>query len=338
LNYVIASGVHQFYTANLNSPTGFVNGQPVYPTPPAPGQHALIQDTYQSGGVFHQQQLIINANIRPSRIWSVSGYGVFNSAKADTGTINTFPSINPYNIGEDYGRAVFDVRYRFFLFGNLSLPHAISLSPLMIFSAGTPYNITTGSDLNKDGQYNDRPMFGSANGIAPGTPGTNTIAGCGSFISPPPNTAYTPIPINYCTGPNQFTANLRITKTFGFGESTRAVAQGQGQSGGQSGPGGPGGPGGGRGGPGGGGGGGGRGGPGGGGPGGGFGGGGGGTGKRYNLAFGVQILNLFNNLDLSTPNGTLTSQQFGRSTQLAGRPFTTNSALRQIFLQTSFTF
>jgi hypothetical protein len=71
---------------------------------------------------------------------------------------------------------------------------------------------------------------------------------------------------------------------------------------------------------------------------GGFGGGGGGTGKRYNLAFGVQFLNLFNNLDLSTPNGTLTSQQFGRSTQLAGRPFTSNSALRQISLQTSFTF
>jgi hypothetical protein len=334
LNYVIARGVHQFYTANLNSPIGFdSNGQPIHPNPPGPGQHPLIKDTYESGGVFRQQQLIINANIRPSRIWSVSGYGVFNTAKADTGTINTFPSINPYNIGQDYGRAVFDVRYRFFLFGNLSLPHAISVSPLMIFSAGTPYNITTGSDLNKDGQYNDRPAFGQPNGIPPGTPGTNTIAGCGSFVSPPPNTSYTPIPINYCTGPNQFTTNLRITKTFGFGESTRAAAQGQGQ-GGQGGPGGPGGPGGGiggRGGPGGG-----RGGPGGG-PGGGFGG-GGSTGKRYNLAFGVQILNLFNNLDLSTPNGTLTSQQFGRSTQLAGRPFTTNSALRQFSLQTSFTF
>jgi hypothetical protein len=328
VNYVIASGVHQFYTANLNSPTGFdSNGQAIYPNPPTNGQHAAIQDTYESGGVFHQQQLIINANIRPSRIWSVSGYGVFNTAKADTGTINTFPSINPYNIGEDYGRAVFDVRYRFFLFGNLSLPHAISVSPLMIFSAGTPYNITTGSDLNGDGQYNDRPGFGQPNGIPAGTPGTNTIAGCGSFVSPKPNTPYAPIPINYCTGPNQFTTNLRITKTFGFGESTGAAARGQGQGGNQGGPGTPGVPGGpgGRGG-------GGRGG------GGGMGGFGGGTGKRYNLAFGVQILNLFNNLDLSTPNGTLTSQQFGRSTQLAGRPFTSNSALRQFSLQTSFNF
>jgi hypothetical protein len=69
-----------------------------------------------------------------------------------------------------------------------------------------------------------------------------------------------------------------------------------------------------------------------------FGGAGGGTGKRYNLAFGLQVFNLFNNLDLSTPNGVLTSQKFGQSTQLAGRPFTTNSALRQFSLQTSFTF
>jgi Carboxypeptidase regulatory-like domain len=332
VNYVIANGEHQFYTANLNSP---ING--VYPIPPAPGSHALIQDTYESGGVFRQQQVIANLNVRPSRIWSVSGYGVFNTAKADTGTINTFPSVDPYDIGKDYGRAVFDVRYRMFLFGNLSLPHTISISPLMILSAGTPYNITTGSDLNGDGQYNDRPMFGPANGIAPGTPGTNTIAGCGSFVSPPAGTAYTPIPINYCTGPTQFVANLRITKTFGFGPLTAAAAQRQGQGGGQGGPpGGPGGPGGGRGGPGGGGGGGGRGGGGGGG-GGGFGG-GTSTGKRYNLAFGAQILNLFNNVDVSTPNGVLTSPQFGRSTQLAGNPFTTNSATRRISLQMSFNF
>jgi hypothetical protein len=327
VNYVIANGVHQFYTANLNSP---VNG--VYPIPPSPTEHPKVLDTYQSGGVFHQQQLIVNVNIRPSRIWSVSGYTVFNTAKADTGTINTFPSIDPYDIGKDYGRAVFDVRYRFFLFGNLSLPHTITVSPLMIFSAGTPYNVTTGSDLNSDGQYNDRPAFGPANGIPAGQPGTNTIAGCGSFVAPAPNTPYTRIPINYCTGPNQFTTNLRITKTFGFGPLTGAAAQRQGGGGGQGGP--PGGPGGGRGGPGGGGGG--RGGPGGGG--GGFGGGGGSTGKRYNWSIGVQILNLFNNLDLSTPNGVLTSQQFGRSTQLAGRPFTTNSALRQFSLQTAFTF
>jgi hypothetical protein len=328
VNYIRADGVHQFYSFNANSPTGFdPNGNPIYPIKPVGNAHPLILDTYESGGTFHQNQLIANLNIRTSRRFSVGGFFVVNDAKSDTNGITSFPAINPYNIGEDFGRATFDTRYRMFLYGSLNLPYGFTASPILILSAGTPYNITTGSDLNGDGQYNDRPAFGPANGITPGTAGSNTIRGCGSFVTP---SAANPtiIPINLCTGPTQFTTNLRLTKTFGFGPKTGAAVQG-GQGGG------PGGPGGGRGGPGGPGGGGGRGGPGGGGP-GGFG--GSNTGRRYNLAFGVQALNLFNDANLSTPNGQLTSQQFGVSTQLAGRPFTGTSGIRQISLQTSFTF
>jgi hypothetical protein len=333
VNYIHADGVHQFYSINANSPTGFdASGNPIYPIPAAAGSHPVVRDTYESGAVFHQNQLIANVNIRPSRIFSISGYGVLNYAKSDSGGITSYPSTDFYNIGKDYGRATFDTRYRFFLFGTLSLPHAITVSPIIILWAGTPYNITTGT-VNLSGQQNSRPAFGPSNGIAAGTSGTNTIASCGNNSFVPVTAGLTPIPINFCTGPSQFTTNVRVTKTIGFGPEIGARAnQGQGQGGG---PGGPGGPGGGRGGPGGGGDHGGRGGPGGG-PGGGFG--GGSTGRRYNLAFGVQALNLFNNEDLSTPNGTLTSPNFGRSTQLAGRPFTTNSALRQFSLQTSFTF
>ena len=322
VNYVRANGVHQFYSINANSPTGLdASGNPIYPIPPPAGGHPFVQDTYESGGVFRQNQLIANVNIRPKPLFSISGYGVLNFANADTGGINSFPSANFYDIGEDYGRAQFDTRYRLFLFGSLNLKHAITVSPILILSAGTPYNITTGT-VNLSGQANSRPAFGASNGIAPGTPGSNTIPGCGSFVTPAPGTSYTPVPINACTGPALFTTNIRVTKTFGFGPETGAGA-GQGGDHSHNGP-----PGGGRGGP-----------PGGGrgGPGGGFGG-AGSTGKRYNWGIGVQVLNLFNNDDLSTPNGTLTSQNFGRSTQLAGRPFTTNSALRQVFLQTSFTF
>lgn len=320
VNYIRADGVHQFYSQNINSqlPDGS------YPIPPTGNSGPLVQDQYQSGGVFHQNQLIANVNIRSSRLFSLGGYGVLNYAKADTNTITSFPATNFYNIGEDYGRANFDTRYRMFLYGSLNLPHGITASPILILSAGAPYNVTLGT-VNGSGQTNSRPAFGPSNGIAPGTPGTNTIAGCGSFVTPSAANS-TIIPINLCTGPAQFTTNLRVTKTFGFGPKTGVAAQG-GQGGGPGGPGGPGGgprgPGGGRGGPGG------LGGP------GGF---GSSTGRRYNFAIGVQALNLFNDADLSTPNGTLTSQQFGVSTQLAGRPFTGVSGIRQISLQTSFTF
>jgi len=313
VNYIRADGVHQFYSFNANSPTGFdVNGNPIYPIPPVGSAHPLVLDTYKSGGVFHQNQLVANVNIRTSRLFSVGGYFVVNDAKSDTNGITSFPATNFYNIGEDYGRATFDTRFRMFLYGSLNLPHGISANPIIILSGGTPYNITIG-DVNGSGQTNSRPALVSSN-----TPGAQTIAGCGSFIAPSAVNSNI-APINLCTGPTQFTMNLRLTKTFGFGPKTGAATQGQGGPGGGPRGGGPGG--GGRGGPGG--------------P-GGFG--GSNTGRRYNLAFGVQALNLFNDANLSTPNGTLTSQQFGVSTQLAGRPFTGPSGIRQISLQTSFTF
>ena len=91
LNYIRADGVHQFYSINANSPTGFnPDGTPIYPIPPAtPNGHPVVRDTYESGGVYRQNQLIANVNIRPSRIFNVSGYGVLNFAKSDTGGITS---------------------------------------------------------------------------------------------------------------------------------------------------------------------------------------------------------------------------------------------------------
>lgn len=219
---------------------------------------------------------------------------------------------------------MFDRRNRLFLGGNISLPYYISLSPFIIASSGTPYNVTLGQDLNNDSIFNDRPAFGAPNGIAAGQPGSNTIAGCGSFVTPAAGQA--PIPINYCTGPAQFVTNLRASKTFGFGRSTRP--QNQGGPGGGGPPGGHGGHGNGGGG--------GRGGPGGGGRGPG---GGSNTGKKYNLTFSAQVQNLFNNADYATPNSSLGSKTlFGKSTQLAGNPYTSSSALRRISLNMSFNF
>jgi hypothetical protein len=325
VNYLNTRGVHQFLSQNINAPTVDSSGNLVYPTPPTDGTAPAVIKQYQSEGIYRQNELIANANIR-KRYFSLFGYYVLNFAKSDTGGITTFPS-QPYNIGADYGRAVFDRRNRIFLGGNISLPYYISLSPFIIASSGTPYNVTLGQDLNNDSVFNDRPAFGASNGIAAGQPGSNTIAGCGSFVGPDPNNPtapFIPIPINYCTGPAQFVTNLRASKTFGFGRSTRPQNQGGPDGGGPSG--------GGRGGHGGGG----RGGHGGGGRGPG---GSSNTGKKYNLTFSAQVQNLFNNADYATPNSSLGSKTlFGKSTQLAGSPYTSGSALRRISLNMSFNF
>jgi Carboxypeptidase regulatory-like domain len=322
LNYLNAKGVHQFISQNVNAPLSFdSNGNPLtWPVQPAPGTQPLIMKQFQSEGVFRQNQLIANVNVRTSRYFTLGGYYVLNFAKSDTAGATSFPSV-PRDIGADYGRASFDTRNRAFLYGSVTLPYHISLNPFIVAASGTPYNLTVGSDLNHDSIFNDRPAFASG-----------TSGNCSDVTSfTRPAAGLTTVPINYCTAKGLFTMNLRVGKTFGFGEPTGPRAQGGQQDGGNRGPGGPGG--GGRGGPGGGGGG--RGGPGG--PGGG--GGGASTGKRYNLTFSAQFQNLFSTDNFSAPGSVLnTPQNFGKYTQLAGQFYTSNAALRRILLQMAFNF
>jgi hypothetical protein len=316
VNYIHSQGVHQLATQNID-----------YNGPQAVGFDPPVNYQYFTEGVFNQNQLTLNGHVQTTKWVSLFGYYALNSAHGDTSGAGSFIT-TPHNIAADYGRTSFDVRQRIFLAGSISLPELIQVSPFLIGQTGNPYNVTTGADNNQDSIYNDRPVFGAPNGIPAGQAGTNTIAGCGSFVQPPTTGTYTTIPINYCTGPRLFTLNLRVTKTFGFGASTRPSAASQ-----QGGPGGGGPPpGGGRGGP----------------PGGGGGsrGGGGGpmfgsgtsTGKRYNLAIGLQVANLFNNEDFAAPQASLSSPYFGRSTQLSGGAYTSDSAIRRITLQTSFNF
>ncbi len=305
VNYLNARGVHQFISENIAAPVpGSTIGSSTRP----------VAYQFQSAGVFRQNQLLTNFNLRGSRYFSLFGFYALNFAKSDTAGATSFPSI-PYNIGADYGRATFDTRSRLFLGGNLTAPRHISISPFIIAASGTPYNITTGTDVNGDSIFVDRPFFANGNS------GRCTVAS--DFTIPAPGSAYAPIPINYCTGPALFTMNVRVSKTLGFGKLTDAAAARAGAAA-QGGPpqGGPGrgGPGGGRGGP------------------GGFGGGGASTGRRYNLSLGVQAQNLFNFHDYGVPVGTLTSPNFGRSLQLAGGPYTTNSATERLQVFASFNF
>jgi len=318
LNYVRSNGEQQFYKINANAPASGIA------TPGAP-----VINTYESGGIYRQNQLNVNFSFR-EKWYSISGYNSISFANADTSGFNSAPTVVSQGIVSNYGRASFDIRDQAFFSGSISLPHYISLNPLMQFRTGSPYNITVGQDLNGDTYYNDRPRFATS---SDSTSSVKTIAGCGSFFAPSAGTNFQPIPVNYCTAANLFALNMRIAKTWGFGPST---APRQGRQGGQGGPGGggPGGPPGG-GGPGGGGGGGAR---GGGGGGGGRGGGGGSTGKRYNLSLSAQIQNIFNTENLAPPQSSMASAAFGVPTQLAGSPYGTSSAKQKTTLQMNFSF
>ncbi len=309
VNYLAARGDHEFLTRVFQPAT-------------------FNQFQLGSGGVYNQQQFRVNANIRTKTL-QVFGFWALGFANSNTNGIPT-SNTNPHI---DYGRAAFNTRSYAVFGGSWSAPFKISASPYLIVRSGQPYNITTGTDVNGDSQFNDRPAFVS---------GSSANCSVGSTFNTPaqgsiPGSTYNEIPINYCTGPSNFSFNLRLGRTFGFGPMLQGAADSGRNRGGGGGPpgGGMGGPGGG--GPGGGGGGGGRGGGGGGRGGGGFGG-GSNTGHRYNMTLGASAQNLFNVVPYSTPIGTLSNPRFGTITSIQGRPFSSGTAVRAITLQATFTF
>jgi hypothetical protein len=276
---------------------------------------------YVSDGIFRQNQLIANFNIRAGARLSLFGNYTLNYANSDASGASSFPS-NQYDLSVDYGRASFDMRHRVFVGGTIGLPLGFRLSPFAIFNSGSPYNVTVGQDLSHDSLFNDRPAFGTN---APGSCPFPTAAACLHYIVP--TSPYVPIPINYLTGPNHFTLNLRLAKTFGFGPEigSKSGAQASDGPGGGAPLGGGGGP---RGG----------GGFGRGGGGGGFGGGGAASTRRYSLSFSVNARNVLNKVNAATPIGVLSSPNFAQSIALAGGPFSSAAANRKIEVQAMFSF
>jgi Carboxypeptidase regulatory-like domain/TonB dependent receptor len=318
--YINSRGLHQLYSDNINAflpgTYDITTGTGIRPN----GKNENLYQ-YQSGGIYHQNQLITNFSVRERKV-SLFGFYVLNYAKADTSGATYFPS-NQFDPRADYGRSTFDVRNRFLLGGNYLAPLGISISPFLVLNSGSPFNITVGQDLNGDNQFNDRPAFATSSS----TDVMNTKYG--SFdLNPPADAAR--IPYNYVNGPGQFSTNLRVSKSIGIGPRSER-ASGGGFNGPPPGGGGRG--------------------PGGGGmPGGGLGPGGlsGGGGRppmldqqvprRYSLNFTVMGRNIFNNVNLAPPVGVLESPLFGKSNALAGGFFSSPSSNRSIDLQMSFNF
>jgi hypothetical protein len=315
VTYLGSHGVHQILSRDIN-PLLDAQGDRPYPSY---GSLTNVANIYQleSVGLFNQNQLITNFNLRMGAKLNLFGFYTLGYAN---GTATT--NMDPYDIAADYGRAAFDIRHRVFLGGTWTVPHGFAFSPMIVLNSGAPFNITMPeADLYGTDVYNDRPALAG--------PSSQQIVETrwGSFnLTPGPTDKL--IGPYYGTGPGQFTTNLRVSKTFGFGKKPERASSGN--FGGGSG-----GPGGGRGGPGGGlgprglGGGGGM---------GGFFGGGAPSNSRYSLTFSVNARNVFNNVNLSAPYGGLGTTYFGRSNSLMAGFWSSAAANRRIDLQAAFNF
>ena len=328
VSYLNSRGFDQLLSINADAP---FPGTPCVPNCPVPSGGNLYR--YVSEGVFRQNQLITNTNVRIGSKLQLAGYYVLNYANSDTAgnpgggggssASVAFPS-NSYNIRQDYGRASFDIRNRLFLVGSLALPLNIRLSPFVILSSGSPFNITVPTDLNGDTIFNDRPgLISTASCAATTISGNIYCTPLGTFnATPTPGEKL--VPINYVIGPSHFVVNLRLTKTFGFGPKLKASGQNRSRQSGDGGGGGGRGGGGGMRGP-------------------LFGGGGGmsmagSSDRRYSLTLGVSARNLFNKVNLMDPSGILGSHFFDTPNALQGGPFSNSAANRRIDLQATFSF
>ncbi len=312
LTYAHSRGIHTLRSRNINAPL--------------PDQARPFGDTgdvylYESSGLFKQNQLIANVHARAGSKLTLFGFYVLGKAEGNSDGAGDFPA-NQYDLSSEWGRSGFDVRHRAAFGGSIAAPFGIRFSPFVTASSGRPFNITIGRDLNGDSLYNDRPAFATDLSRA------SVVTTPYGVFDTRPIAGQTIISRNFGEGPGQFTVNLRLSKTFGFG-GERASTPGGLQPGGPSG----------------------RppflgGGPGGGGPRGGGRGGPGGmfgdtaTGKRYSLTFSAAARNLLNNVNLATPIGNLSSPLFGVSNAITGGfgPESSTTANRRVEFQLRFNF
>ncbi|HET7287694.1 MAG TPA: TonB-dependent receptor, partial [Pyrinomonadaceae bacterium] len=261
---------------------------------------------YEASGQFNQRQFFIGFNSRFSRMIQFNGNYSFSKTTNDTdGQGGAVFPMNSYDLTGEFGRAGFDIRHRFTIFGTVNLPWwKLVVNPFIVANTGPAFNITTGLDRNLDRQFNERPSFAAPNAVCSLTIKCTRF---GNFnLNPLPGE--TIIPRNYGQAPGAFVVNMRVSRTFAFGAINRGNAAAASRPAGQTaaaapagGPGGPartaaaGGPAGPQG-----------------------GGGAAASEKRYNLNVSINFQNLFNRVNLGAPVGNLSSPSFGESVGLGG--------------------
>ena len=104
VTYLNSHGVHQFMTRNINAPLAGTYAScsstdtactPSTGTRPYTDEGNLYQ--YESDGLFNQNQLITNVNLRLGARFSLFGFYSLNFANSNTSGISSFPS-NSYVI------------------------------------------------------------------------------------------------------------------------------------------------------------------------------------------------------------------------------------------------
>ncbi|MGH9847568.1 MAG: hypothetical protein ACREEM_53440, partial [Blastocatellia bacterium] len=245
LTYIFSRGIHQFRTRNINAPFRFE------PNPNNPNRPIAIYPdptkgfVYQveSSGLSETNRLQFGFSRRMGRLVTFGNYSLsWIKSNADG-----IPADN-YNLALEWGRANFDSRHNFSTGGFMTLPKGFRINTFINAASGRPFNIMTGQDANQDGSLTDRPLDANGVPIRRNTDLPSSFYSLPYFqrlICPAGNTCRNgqglitlgsflqqryPDGVK-AEGPGNFTVNMGLSKTFGFGKP-KTSDQAQANSGG----------------------------------------------------------------------------------------------------------
>ncbi len=308
ITYLYTQGVHQYLSNNVTAP---VFDPTTYTYTVTGGVQAPYNYQFQSEGVYKQSQIITTLTARLKRLTANLNY-TYNTAKSDTQGVNSFVS-DSQDPGLDYGRATFGIRHQMSMIGSYSAPHAVTVALAVFAQSGTPYNLTLGSDLTGNNQFNARPTYGTCSAANPAVVATQY----GCLDTDPVGQDERIVPYGAGIGPANSIFMLRASKVIGIGPRLKTAGdnenstihasnsvQGRGLSGGGAAihldadaP------------------------------------------RKYSLTLAGAAINVFNQVNYAPPNGVLGSRLFNQSQSLAGgqfgNPFPGN---RAILVQSTFSF
>jgi len=236
VRYVGNLGRHFYITTDQNSPiykptcTSATCGSTAQqnarrPYQPTPGKYTFASISIagpQSNTVYHSLQATLSRrfdrhfSLQAAYVWSkVIGFG---------------PVVNAYDVGSSRGVLSIDVPHNFVVSYIYVLPGVTrfgllgkqvlsgwQINGITSLRSGQPFNITSGTDTNFDGNNNDRPNV-VGNPILPGGRGRvdtkNQFFNTAAFASLPLGTPYGNAQFDMLYGPKYINTDLSAFKTF----------------------------------------------------------------------------------------------------------------------------
>jgi Carboxypeptidase regulatory-like domain len=184
-NVFFGEDISNIRTVNINAPlvTSCTGCSPnptealQAPRPIASGENMV---EYQNSGHSAGNAVWFSIDQHSYKRFGLSARYMHVTFKTDTRG-NAAPQSSYSNEGES-GRSDWERKNAFTLFGNLTLPYKVEVTAQFDAGGGLPYNITTGTDNNGDGNFTDRPSYASAPGAGVyktpyGLMTTNTVNG-----------------------------------------------------------------------------------------------------------------------------------------------------------------